>query len=211
MVVCILCVSSRCSNLLPTDVITNLQDSRDCASSRSASKRTRRIHTASRGGKYAHDDSSSDVESVSTSGQLTTSPPMWRPSANERERARTQSLNEAFACLRRIVPTLPSDKLSKIQTVRLATRYIDFLYATLRYHQQRAPAAPAVYDAGPLLTPIIPPPTTYVGVVPVPLSASLAQLNHAPVVVRQSLASSSSSSSSASSSSPSSLVTSTPP
>jgi len=203
MVVCALCFSSRCSNLLPTDVITNLQDSRDCASSRSAIKRARRGHTASRGGKYAHDDSSSDVESVSTSGQLTTSPPMWRPSANERERARTQSLNEAFACLRRIVPTLPSDKLSKIQTVRLATRYIDFLYATLRYHQQRAPA---VYDAGPLLMPIVPPPTTYVGVVPVPLSASLPQLNHAPVVVRQSLASSSSSSSS-----PSSLVTSTPP
>jgi Helix-loop-helix DNA-binding domain len=53
-------------------------------------------------------------------------------SANERERHRTQSLNDAFARLRRIVPTLPSDKLSKIQTVRLATRYIDFLYGTLR-------------------------------------------------------------------------------
>jgi len=130
---------------------------------------------------------------------------MWRPSANERERARTQSLNEAFARLRRIVPTLPSDKLSKIQTVRLATRYIDFLYATLRYHQQHAPVVPAVYDAGPLLMPLIPPPTTYVGVVP--LSASLPQLNHAAVVVRQSLTSSSSSSSL----SPAVLVTSTPP
>ena len=34
--------------------------------------------------------------------------------ANVRERQRTQSLNEAFAALRKIIPTLPSDKLSKI-------------------------------------------------------------------------------------------------
>ncbi|VEL23860.1 unnamed protein product [Protopolystoma xenopodis] len=42
--------------------------------------------------------------------------------ANVRERQRTQSLNRAFAELRRIIPTLPSDKLSKIQTLKLATR-----------------------------------------------------------------------------------------
>ena len=48
--------------------------------------------------------------------------------ANVRERQRTQSLNDAFTQLRKIIPTLPSDKLSKIQTLRLATRYIDFLY-----------------------------------------------------------------------------------
>ena len=47
--------------------------------------------------------------------------------ANVRERQRTQSLNEGYAKLRRIIPTLPSDKLSKIQTLRLATRYIHFL------------------------------------------------------------------------------------
>ena len=47
--------------------------------------------------------------------------------ATVRERQRTQSLNEAFAKLREIVPTLPSDKLSKIQTLKLASRYIDFL------------------------------------------------------------------------------------
>jgi twist-like protein len=52
--------------------------------------------------------------------------------ANVRERQRTQSLNEAFAQLRQIIPTLPSDKLSKIQTLKLATRYIDFLYNVLR-------------------------------------------------------------------------------
>ncbi|XP_045414611.1 twist-related protein 2 isoform X2 [Lemur catta] len=42
--------------------------------------------------------------------------------ANVRERQRTQSLNEAFAALRKIIPTLPSDKLSKIQTLKLAAR-----------------------------------------------------------------------------------------
>lgn len=47
--------------------------------------------------------------------------------ANVRERQRTQSLNEAFASLRRVIPTFPSDKLSKIQTLRLASHYIDFL------------------------------------------------------------------------------------
>ncbi|KAF7655581.1 hypothetical protein LDENG_00053810 [Lucifuga dentata] len=41
--------------------------------------------------------------------------------ANVRERQRTQSLNEAFASLRKIIPTLPSDKLSKIQTLKLAS------------------------------------------------------------------------------------------
>ncbi|XP_050092111.1 protein twist isoform X2 [Anopheles aquasalis] len=54
-----------------------------------------------------------------------------RVMANVRERQRTQSLNEAFAALRKIIPTLPSDKLSKIQTLRLASRYIDFLYRVL--------------------------------------------------------------------------------
>ncbi|ROT63205.1 twist-related protein 2 [Penaeus vannamei] len=59
--------------------------------------------------------------------------------ANVRERQRTQSLNEAFTSLRKIVPTLPSDKLSKIQTLKLAIRYIDFLYQVLDTdaHDQR--------------------------------------------------------------------------
>ncbi|KAJ8397334.1 hypothetical protein AAFF_G00441680 [Aldrovandia affinis] len=55
-----------------------------------------------------------------------------RVMANVRERQRTQSLNDAFASLREIIPTLPSDKLSKIQTLRLAARYIDFLYQVLQ-------------------------------------------------------------------------------
>ncbi|OAF66484.1 hypothetical protein A3Q56_05776 [Intoshia linei] len=51
--------------------------------------------------------------------------------ANARERNRTQSLNEAFEQLRTSIPTLPSDKLSKIQTLRLATNYINFLNIAL--------------------------------------------------------------------------------
>lgn len=47
--------------------------------------------------------------------------------ANVRERQRTRSLNEAFTLLRRIIPSLPQDKLSKIQTLKLATKYIEFL------------------------------------------------------------------------------------
>ncbi|EFA04690.2 twist [Tribolium castaneum] len=54
-----------------------------------------------------------------------------RVMANVRERQRTQSLNEAFASLRKSIPTMPSDKLSKIQTLKLAARYIDFLYHVL--------------------------------------------------------------------------------
>ncbi|GFO37002.1 twist protein [Plakobranchus ocellatus] len=52
--------------------------------------------------------------------------------ANVRERQRTESLNDAFSQLRKIIPTLPSDKLSKIQTLKLACRYIDFLFQILR-------------------------------------------------------------------------------
>uniref|UniRef100_A0A8C3REW1 BHLH domain-containing protein n=1 Tax=Cyanoderma ruficeps TaxID=181631 RepID=A0A8C3REW1_9PASS len=55
--------------------------------------------------------------------------------ANVRERQRTQSLNDAFAELRKIIPTLPSDKLSKIQTLKLAARYIDFLCQVLQSDQ----------------------------------------------------------------------------
>ncbi|KAH7963438.1 hypothetical protein HPB52_021204 [Rhipicephalus sanguineus] len=55
-----------------------------------------------------------------------------RMMANVRERARTQSLNDAFASLRKIIPTMPSDKLSKIQTLKLASMYISFLFEVLK-------------------------------------------------------------------------------
>ncbi|VDP75703.1 unnamed protein product [Echinostoma caproni] len=69
--------------------------------------------------------------------------------ANVRERQRTQSLNQAFAELRRIIPTLPSDKLSKIQTLKLATRYIDFLSQVLRVSSGREELGSSVPDMSP--------------------------------------------------------------
>ena len=45
---------------------------------------------------------------------------------------RTQSLNEAFQNLRSSIPTMPSDKMSKIQTLKMASDYIGFLYTVLR-------------------------------------------------------------------------------
>ena len=63
--------------------------------------------------------------------EFSLNPPVVRQVANVRERQRTESLNEAFEKLRKIVPTLPSDKLSKIQTLKLATDYIQFLYELL--------------------------------------------------------------------------------
>ena len=67
--------------------------------------------------------------------------------ANVRERQRTQSLNDAFSQLRKIIPTLPSDKLSKIQTLKLATRYIDFLYQVLRSEEEGDDEAKLAADA----------------------------------------------------------------
>ena len=64
-----------------------------------------------------------------------------RAVANVRERQRTQALNEAFNKLRKIIPTLPSDKLSKIQTLRLASRYIDFLCQVLGNNEKHPNSA----------------------------------------------------------------------
>ena len=51
-----------------------------------------------------------------------------RQAANARERSRTHSVNAAFSTLRVLIPTEPSDrKLSKIETLRLATSYISHL------------------------------------------------------------------------------------
>lgn len=50
-----------------------------------------------------------------------------RETANDRERSRTKALNIAYAKLRNIIPTLPSDKLSKIEILKLAVSYCRFL------------------------------------------------------------------------------------
>ncbi|XP_026145075.1 twist-related protein-like [Carassius auratus] len=83
-------------------------------------------------GKRSKKCSNSVSGSVSGSPQSLEDLQTQRVMANVRERQRTQSLNEAFASLRKIIPTLPSDKLSKIQTLKLASRYIDFLYQVLQ-------------------------------------------------------------------------------
>lgn len=70
-----------------------------------------------------------------------------RVMANIRERQRTQSLNEAFTSLRKIIPTLPSDKLSKIQTLKLAARYIDFLCQVLQSDELEARGTSCSYVA----------------------------------------------------------------
>ncbi|XP_013888566.1 heart- and neural crest derivatives-expressed protein 2 [Austrofundulus limnaeus] len=55
-----------------------------------------------------------------------------RPTANRKERRRTQSINSAFAELRECIPNVPADtKLSKIKTLRLATSYISYLMDVL--------------------------------------------------------------------------------
>ncbi|KAL5961328.1 Transcription factor 15 [Taenia solium] len=51
---------------------------------------------------------------------------------NARERTRTASVNDAFLMLRRLIPTQPLNrKLSKIETLRLATSYIAHLNSIL--------------------------------------------------------------------------------
>ena len=55
-----------------------------------------------------------------------------RQNANARERDRTQSVNTAFTTLRTVIPTEPANrKLSKIETLRLATSYISHLHTVL--------------------------------------------------------------------------------
>ncbi|XP_036930689.1 basic helix-loop-helix transcription factor scleraxis-like [Acanthopagrus latus] len=74
------------------------------------------------------------VDVGTMSGRL--GPPMSSPqpegrqrnAANARERDRTNSVNTAFTALRTLIPTEPADrKLSKIETLRLASSYISHL------------------------------------------------------------------------------------
>ncbi|XP_029444903.1 twist-related protein 1 [Rhinatrema bivittatum] len=98
---------------------------------------------ASGGGGGGGGGSSSTGSSPQSYEELQTQ----RVMANVRERQRTQSLNEAFAALRKIIPTLPSDKLSKIQTLKLAARYIDFLYQVLQSDELDSKMASCSYVA----------------------------------------------------------------
>nr|AHA51339.1 HLH domain-containing protein [Euplokamis dunlapae]AHA51340.1 HLH domain-containing protein [Euplokamis dunlapae] len=56
-----------------------------------------------------------------------------RINSNARKRLRQHIVNEAFIQLRDLVPTKPSEKkLSKLQILKSATRYIDFLTTVLQ-------------------------------------------------------------------------------
>ncbi|XP_058833433.1 basic helix-loop-helix transcription factor scleraxis [Topomyia yanbarensis] len=58
--------------------------------------------------------------------------PIQRNAANARERARMRVLSKAFFNLKRNIPWVPVDtKLSKLDTLRLAKNYINYLAATL--------------------------------------------------------------------------------
>ncbi|CAB1350795.1 unnamed protein product [Coregonus sp. 'balchen'] len=76
------------------------------------------------GGQLLPEMSLSQDGSISPTSGL----PRQRNAANARERDRTNSVNTAFTALRTLIPTEPADrKLSKIETLRLASSYISHL------------------------------------------------------------------------------------
>jgi len=128
---------SSCPSLISTVTISELTASQLAQLSQYPAPSELSLSTeSSEGRKRSHSGSSGSSDSggsctsrpkrrrhpVSTEEML-----LQRNQANVRERERTRSLNDAFSKLREIVPTLPSDKLSKIQTLKLASKYIDFL------------------------------------------------------------------------------------
>nr|AFY10816.1 twist1 [Isodiametra pulchra] len=111
-------------------------------------RKRRRSHDAkSESPDSAFDDESTDQPCKKPrTGRLPSSQEelqQQRALANVRERQRTQSLNETFQQLRAIIPTLPSDKLSKIQTLKLACKYIEFLYQILQCNEMDVRGPPA--------------------------------------------------------------------
>ncbi|NP_001091211.1 twist family bHLH transcription factor 1 L homeolog isoform X1 [Xenopus laevis] len=136
------------SPVSPVDSASNSEEETD----RQQSKRGCRKKRATR--KSPEDpDSPSSVKRNKKASSTGSSPQSFeelqsqRVMANVRERQRTQSLNEAFAALRKIIPTLPSDKLSKIQTLKLASRYIDFLCQVLQSDELDSKMASCSYVA----------------------------------------------------------------
>lgn len=88
----------------------------------------------------ARSNSFCELSSTSTSPVISGKPKrkrvissVQRQAANIRERKRMFSLNEAFDLLRRKVPTFAYEKrLSRIETLRLAIIYIDFMTEILK-------------------------------------------------------------------------------
>lgn len=90
--------------------------------------------------------------------------PRQRHTANARERDRTNSVNTAFTALRTLIPTEPADrKLSKIETLRLASSYISHLGNVLLVGEacgdgQPCHSGPAFFHASRAGSPPPPPP-----------------------------------------------------
>lgn len=61
-----------------------------------------------------------------------------RREANVRERKRTENLNQAFRRLQSKIPKEPSDKMSKIHTLKLTLDYINFLNDILKGDEKTA-------------------------------------------------------------------------
>ncbi|KAK7147702.1 twist-related protein 1b isoform X1 [Siphateles boraxobius] len=138
---------SSSSPVSPADSLSNSDGEPDRPPKRSARKR----RSSRKNGEDS--DSSTLGKRGKKSSNSSNSPQSFeelqtqRVMANVRERQRTQSLNEAFASLRKIIPTLPSDKLSKIQTLKLAARYIDFLCQVLQSDELDSKMASCSYVA----------------------------------------------------------------
>ncbi|XP_054462358.1 twist-related protein 1a [Anoplopoma fimbria] len=115
----------------------------DTEGSSPAKKKCRKSCEGGGGGSAGSGDSEASSSPELSFDDLQTQ----RVVANIRERQRTQSLNEAFTSLRKIIPTLPSDKLSKIQTLKLAARYIDFLCQVLESDELDARGSSCSYVA----------------------------------------------------------------
>ncbi|GFR67428.1 twist protein [Elysia marginata] len=140
--------SSSFNQLSPCSDDSSLEFPRSCSSAESGGEASTSTHLSplhnggSRKRSYRSESSPGDSGSASNgdgprkarrkSPQSLEELQAQRCLANVRERQRTESLNDAFSQLRKIIPTLPSDKLSKIQTLKLACRYIDFLFQILR-------------------------------------------------------------------------------
>ncbi|KAL7834101.1 hypothetical protein AOLI_G00290610, partial [Acnodon oligacanthus] len=72
-----------------------------------------------------------------------------RQAANARERDRTHSVNTAFSALRTLIPTEPADrKLSKIETLRLASSYISHLANVLLLGESCSDGQPCLQYRG---------------------------------------------------------------
>ncbi|RUS78331.1 hypothetical protein EGW08_013909 [Elysia chlorotica] len=138
---------SSFSQLSPCSDDSSLEFPRSCSSAESGGENSTPLHAGGSRKRPHRSDSSPPGGSGSASGGCAGDGPRkarrkspqsleelqaQRCLANVRERQRTESLNDAFSQLRKIIPTLPSDKLSKIQTLKLACRYIDFLFQILR-------------------------------------------------------------------------------